>query len=78
MINVDDLLITILLALIGWIIVHRFNAQRDFINKKREIRLQFLSVFLQFYRNFFRIKWIFNFIVIFYNKNGLNQSILFK
>ncbi len=36
------LLITISTAIIGWVIVHTFNAERDFQNKKREFHLKYL------------------------------------
>jgi len=35
-------IITLVLALLGWLIVHRLNAERDLKNKKREIRTQML------------------------------------
>lgn len=36
------ILITVLLAIIGWIAAHYFTSRRDVQNKKREIRVKFL------------------------------------
>lgn len=36
------IIITIFLAALGWLIAHYFTAKRDGINKRREIRLQYL------------------------------------
>jgi hypothetical protein len=36
------LLVTTLVALSGWIIVHYFNSKRDLQNKRRELRVQYL------------------------------------
>lgn len=36
------IIITITLAVLGWLIAHYFTAKRDSANKRREIRLQYL------------------------------------
>ncbi|WP_147330452.1 MULTISPECIES: hypothetical protein [unclassified Duganella] len=36
------LLVTVIVAVVGWIVVHRFNAKRDQTNKRRDLRVQFL------------------------------------
>ncbi len=36
------LLITTFVAMIGWIVVHRFNSRHDFLNKRRELIIQYL------------------------------------
>ncbi|HPG70279.1 MAG TPA: hypothetical protein PLO37_25840 [Candidatus Hydrogenedentes bacterium] len=36
------LLISTLVAILGWIVGHKLNARRDRINKHREMRLQYL------------------------------------
>jgi lipopolysaccharide biosynthesis regulator YciM len=36
------LLVTTIVALIGWVIAHRFNARRDLQNKRREIKVKYL------------------------------------
>jgi hypothetical protein len=41
------LVVTVFVAATGWIVAHRFTAARDFQNKKREIRIQYL---IQAYR----------------------------
>lgn len=44
-----------LFALIGWIIVHRFNSERDLKNKQRELRIKYIieaySIFTELGRN---------------------------
>ena len=34
--------ITVIIAVIGWIVVHRFTSKRGLENKRREIRIKFL------------------------------------
>jgi hypothetical protein len=41
-IKLANLLITTAVALLGWLAVHRFNVYRDQLNKRREIRIQYL------------------------------------
>ena len=36
------LLVTTFVALSGWVIVHYFNSKRDLLNKRRELRVQYL------------------------------------
>ncbi len=36
-------IIALILAVIGWIIAHFFSSKRDFNNKKREIRINYLT-----------------------------------
>jgi hypothetical protein len=36
------LLVTTIVAIFGWIAAHRFNSRRDFLNKRRELRIQYL------------------------------------
>jgi len=36
-------IISIIVAVIGWIIAHYFTSKRDFANKKREIRINYLA-----------------------------------
>lgn len=37
-----QLIVSVLVALCGWIIVHRLNGARDLVNKHRDLRLQYL------------------------------------
>jgi hypothetical protein len=36
------LLITTFVAMVGWVVVHGLNSRRDFLNKRRELRIQYL------------------------------------
>jgi|SRR4030042_4419177 len=40
--NYIEIIITIVIAALGWIIVHHFTSRRDRKNKIREIRIQYL------------------------------------
>jgi hypothetical protein len=41
-IEYSKIFVTIVLAVLGWIIAHYFTTKRDISNKRREIRLEFL------------------------------------
>ncbi len=47
--------IATVVAVIGWVVAHKFNAERDIKNKQREIRIKYLSeaydVFIELGRN---------------------------
>jgi hypothetical protein len=40
--HLASLLITAIVAILGWAVIHRLSMRRDLVNKRRELRVQYL------------------------------------
>jgi hypothetical protein len=42
LVQIAGIIFSIIIALIGWVVAHKFTSKRDLANKKREIKINFL------------------------------------